>query len=217
MEAIMKQCSAKIIMITLWATLGAVSLILPPAVHAAIHVVQFGGALGLVYAPANFAANVGDTVQWNGAFSMHPLSSTTIPAGAATWHNATGTTFSYVIRVAGTYNYQCDLHIALGMIASFTAATSAVFPLANMAKKRAPEIVFFSLAGKTFIRLNMGAAEFVSVTFFTLGGKKAAVLVNTKLGSGSYDIPIPEIGPGSYFVRLIAGEQRIIKNVLVTR
>jgi plastocyanin len=193
------------------------AFILPLIVHASTHTVRFGGSLGLVYSPATFTAIVGDTVVWSGDFTMHPISSTTIPAGATTWHNATGTTFSYVIRVAGTYNYQCDFHISQGMIASFTAATSAVLPVAVTEKNPTPDVVFFSSSGKTFLRLKMQAAEYVSVAFFSLGGKKSASFVNTRLGPGNHTVSVQGIRPGRYCVRISAGERKIIRDVLVTR
>ena len=78
------------------ASIAMLTAILPAG--ATTHVVKFGGSAGLKYVPAAFAATAGDTVTWEGDFSVHPLSSTTLPAGAATWHVATGTRFTYVIK-----------------------------------------------------------------------------------------------------------------------
>jgi plastocyanin len=67
---------------------GILAIILLLAVNndwATTHVVQFGGSLGFVFSPKDFSATVGDTVEWEGDFSVHPLSSTTIPANAPSW------------------------------------------------------------------------------------------------------------------------------------
>jgi plastocyanin len=93
---------------------------------AATHVVAFGGSVGLAYSPDHFNCLVGDTVKWEGSFSSHPLSSTTVPGGATAWHNATGSTYFYAVKVAGTYHYKCDIHSGSGMVGQFTAAASAV-------------------------------------------------------------------------------------------
>ncbi len=72
-----------------------------------------------------FSANVGDTISWRGDFSAHPLSATLVPAGAMAFSNFTGSQFDYVIKVPGTYRYQCNVHFSIGMVGSFTA-TAAV-------------------------------------------------------------------------------------------
>ena len=74
---------------------------------ATTHVVTF---VCCEYTPTYFQAALGDTVEWQGDFSSHPLESTTIPAGASPFSNGSGTSFSYVIQVAGTYSYQCQVH-----------------------------------------------------------------------------------------------------------
>lgn len=108
-----------------YAFVCAIVLILSAtSIRATTHVVNFGGSLGNTYSPSSFSASVGDTVQWVGSFSVHPLSSTTIPANAATWHVAAGNSFSYRIAVAGQFNYKCDVHP--GMIGSFTVSATRV-------------------------------------------------------------------------------------------
>jgi hypothetical protein len=77
------------------------------------HIVDFGGVLGLTFLPSNFVVYVGDTVTWIGDFSEpHTVTSTSVPAGAASFFQGAGpfTTFSYIVTVAGDYFYQCDFH-----------------------------------------------------------------------------------------------------------
>ena len=62
-------------------------------VHAATFVIQFGGSLGETYSPNTLNVLVGDTIQWMGDFSMHPLSSTSVPTGASTFHQGSGSNF----------------------------------------------------------------------------------------------------------------------------
>jgi len=75
-----------------------------------------------VFAPASFTINLGDTIRWMWVSGTHTTTSVTIPAGAVTWNRnitSTSTTYIYVPSKAGTYNYKCTPHAAMGMVASF--------------------------------------------------------------------------------------------------
>ncbi|HEX5316452.1 MAG TPA: hypothetical protein VFX22_07365 [Candidatus Kapabacteria bacterium] len=93
--------------------------------HAATHIIKFGGPLGKKYAPASLTVAVGDTLVWIGDFSEHTRTLVKAPAGAK-WFKGieTGSTFRYVVTVAGRYDYQCDDHVDQGMIGNFTAVAS---------------------------------------------------------------------------------------------
>ena len=95
-----------------------------PPLRAATHIVKFGGSAGFKYVPASFSAAIGDTIKWEGDFTVHPLSSTTIPAGSQSWHVSSGSSFSYVIAVPGVYHYKCDVHS--GMTGDFQAGATGI-------------------------------------------------------------------------------------------
>jgi len=88
------------------------------------HTITFGGTS---FTPNTLNVNTGDTIIWSGTFSFHAIQSTSVPNGAATWGPtiATTTSLSYVVSVAGTYNYQCNIHASMGMTGSFTATSAA--------------------------------------------------------------------------------------------
>jgi plastocyanin len=74
---------------------------------------------------------VGDTITWVWVEGSHTTTSTSVPAGAASWNSAISanvTTFSYVVTEAGTYNYQCTPHSGF-MFASFVAQMPGVMEL----------------------------------------------------------------------------------------
>jgi len=67
------------------------------------------------FTPATINAAVGDVIIWRWQNGTHTTTSTSVPAGARTWNaqmNSTSTRFRYVIRVAGTYTYECTFHPA---------------------------------------------------------------------------------------------------------
>jgi plastocyanin len=66
--------------------------------------------------------NIGDTIKWIWVSGSHTVTSETIPGGAATFNfsmNSSSPSAKYIVKVAGTYNYQCDFHAGEGMIGSF--------------------------------------------------------------------------------------------------
>ena len=84
---------------------------------------------GLSFTPSTVNAAVGDTITWIWRDGMHTTTSTNIPPGARAWNaplDATHTRFRTRLRVAGTYNYQCNFHFAQGMVG--TIVVSAVSP-----------------------------------------------------------------------------------------
>lgn len=81
------------------------------------------------FSPNIVYAFVGDTIVWNWVDGTHTTTSTAVPVGANTWNvpmTSASTTFQYVVKVAGNYDYLCVphapgmagqivVHIALGI------------------------------------------------------------------------------------------------------
>jgi|GEM_PF-6876220 plastocyanin len=125
-----------------WILSAIFSLVFAFSACAMTHVINFGGSLGFVYSPSQLNADVGDTISWRGDFSVHPLSSTSVPSGAAAFSNSSGTQFDYVIKVAGSYRYQCDVHFSIGMVGSFTVTGTSVVPrVSNSATNSFPAAI----------------------------------------------------------------------------
>lgn len=77
-------------------------------------VIRFGGTDGNRYVPRCAKVTISQDITFNGSFTLHPLSQTSGPAGKIP-HTETGTTLTFSIDTAGTYDYQCDIHHASGM------------------------------------------------------------------------------------------------------
>jgi plastocyanin len=92
------------------------------ALQKTLYPIKFGGTDGANYIPSDITIEVGDTIVWNGSFATYSLESTSVPVGADPFGPInTGTSFQYVVQVAGTYTYQNKTFAALGMKGSFTA------------------------------------------------------------------------------------------------
>lgn len=89
-------------------------------------------ASGFSFSPNSFMAAVGDTVNFVWVSGFHTTTSTSVPAGAATWDaplDASHTSFKYVIKIAGDYAYQCTFHAAMGMLGTFNTPSVAKIAL----------------------------------------------------------------------------------------
>lgn len=189
---------------------------------ATTHVVQFGGALGESYSPSSLSVTVGDTITWEGDFSAHPLSSVTVPNGAATFHNASGTVFSYVVTVAGSYDYQCDFHASLGMTGSFTATVASGVRVLKSSQPKA-----FALDPNypnpfnpsTVIPFELPAQAHVNLDVFNVIGQKVASLVNETVPAGSHSVvwKASNVPSGVYFCRFQAGEFAQTRRMVLVR
>ncbi|MEI6684118.1 MAG: BACON domain-containing carbohydrate-binding protein [Bacteroidota bacterium] len=100
--------------------------------YAVKHIVLVGNYF---FNPSSLNVSVGDTVRWQWSAGSHTTTSGVIPSGAASWDhqiNSGSQVFDYPVTVAGTFNYVCTPHAAMGMIGTFTATgfvpTLAVSP-----------------------------------------------------------------------------------------
>lgn len=160
------------------------------SVTAAKQVVKFGGTLGNTYSPNSFTIMVGDTITWEGNFTMHPLSSTTIPATAAAWSVTSGTTFSYIVKVPGNYHYQCDLHISLGMIGSFTASTPVSSSYSSFPGKEPLSADITTVSGRPYIRFTTPISQKVTMRVMDFRGRVQGPIMFQNLTEGMHMVPL---------------------------
>lgn len=177
---------------------------------ATTHIVKFGGSTGFAYSPISFSAQIGDTVQWNGDFSMHPLSSTTIPSGAATWHAASGSAFVYPVKIAGTFNYKCDLHV--GMTGSFSVPVTATVPVGGV-RSTAMTALITSKSGRSFLQLTLQNSSVVSASLFSLDGREVPVISNTRFEPGVFTVPLHFQGHEFHVLSIRAGNRNLVKEI----
>ncbi|MEI6890295.1 MAG: T9SS type A sorting domain-containing protein [Bacteroidales bacterium] len=128
------------------------ALLIHQKAHSTIHQVLVGN---FFFNPSSLNVTVGDTVKWVWVAGSHTTTSSSIPVGAAIWDrliNSGSPSFSYKVTVAGTFNYVCTLHAAMGMVGDFTAsnpvATLAVTP-ANQDVSAASGSTTFSVSSNT--------------------------------------------------------------------
>ena len=206
------------------AKLALLFLIIVPAVSRAMtHTILFGGAVGLAYSPNSLTVTVGDTIRWQGDFTFHPLSSTTIPSNATAWHSASGTQFDYPVKSPGVYNYQCDVHFSLGMTGTFTStpagmngSTAPPSPLNLQLLEITP-----NPALQTQIRIGYGVpdAQKVTLALYNMQGRKVMTLFQGLKASGRYDANLApdQLASGTYLCRLQGSKTSVQRSVFIIK
>ncbi len=118
--------------------------------------------------PATVNAAVGDTITWTWVAGSFPHTTTcepasqgafnSLPDGAATWNvpmNSTSITFSYVLKVSGTYHYSCIPHASFGMVGVINASSVLPVTLLNFGASLTPD-------GKALLKWSVANEQNVS-------------------------------------------------------
>lgn len=165
------------------------------------------------FSPANINnAVVGDTIKWNWVSGFHTTTCdgqafTSRPPGAAPWNatmSSSTPTFSYVIQIAGTYNYICEPH-SLSMAGVIIASPSSVSQLNETVNGyKLSQNYPNPFNPTTKIRFSLPEASDVSLKIFNANGKEVAEIVNEKLAASAYEAEWDAINfsTGVYYYRL---------------
>lgn len=157
-------------------------------------------------------AIVGDTIKWTWTSGSHTTTCdgralTSRPTGAAPWNvdiNSGSPTFTYVLQVAGTYNYICVPH-APDMAGVLIVSMSSI--------KQLNEIVTgYNLTQNypnpfnpsTKIKFSVPKLSNVSLKVFDSNGREIENLVNNRLNPSSYEVDWNASGlsSGVYYYRI---------------
>lgn len=189
------------------------SLHIPISVFAATHTIVFGGSAGFAYSPAAVNVRVGDTITWTGNFAVHPLTSTTIPPGAPAWQHATGTDFSYVVTVPGTFNYKCTVHS--GMVGSFTATVASVKIRRRVSNLPGWNIRAAVSRGKTRLILNAPESGPVSIQVRSLDGALSGTERRIVAERGSNLVALQGIPAGAHLLVVTRNGKRCAISAII--
>ena len=172
-----------------------------------------------VFTPASISnVKVGDTVRFHWVSGTHTTTSTTIPAGAATWNHpisSSSQTYDYVPTVLGTYNYKCTPHAAMGMVGSFTV--TVMTGVSDPKKALAVEVYPNPVQSTATITLKSDPSHVLGLTIYDMTGK---TLLSRELENvaqnESVTLDLGSLSSGIYFARFEDAENgatvvRIVK------
>ena len=89
--------------------------------------IEFGGQLGFHYNPKDIRIAPGDSVKWQGDFTMHPLVS---DEGLWTTVNS-GSEFTFIFNQPGIYHFHCFFHGPIGMNGTATVGFYEYLPVVH--------------------------------------------------------------------------------------
>ena len=173
------------------------------------------------FSPSDFTINIGDQVMWmwDNSAGSHTTTSTTIPAGAASWDqpiNQNEQMFTYTATVAGSYDYICTFHASMGMVGHFTVlnttGVSEVPAAPTLSLNGASPVkdnlqVTYSLPSNSELNLRLIDMAGRSVRTFFSSNKSAGVFTETYSVAG--------LRKGIYFLEMEAGDSRISKKIAI--
>lgn len=163
----------------------------------------------MAYSPNVVLANVGDTIIWGGDFSFHPLESTTVPSGANTFNVTSGTSFIYVLSVAGDYNFHCSVHLFTGQVKATASSTET----SNIDPQS--EILIYPTGVHNFLKINMPSSGKSHVA--DIKNIVGQTVLYMDLSNGSINtLDFSGLYNGIYFVA-IRNEMDIVKVVRVVK
>ncbi len=166
------------------------------------------------FSPNSLNVNVGDTVHWTlGSGFPHTTTSTQVPSGAAGWNNNINSStpdFSYVVTVAGIYNYECTIHSFTGQFVALNTGitTPDIFSNFNI----------YSVRPSTYtISYTLMHSADVKISVYDLTGKSARVLNSSVQSAGDYlnTYYLEDLKKGIYLLEIFIGNRHISKRLIL--
>lgn len=140
-----------------------------------------------------------DIIVWQWVNGVHTTTSTSVPAGAATWDapiTSAAPTYSYVVTVAGTYAYVCTPHASMGMAGGFVATCPNAVP--SLIKNYVSEVYPNPFTNK--FTVEMPDADMI--TLYNMVGEKMKTVILPR-GETKTEINASDLPQGIYFYCII--------------
>lgn len=168
--------------------------------------------------------SIGDTIEWRGNFTNHPLTSTdSIPAGAMPFGKSSGNTpYQYVVTHEGFYAFKCVYHgddTTKFMRGRFTAVTNSVKNAPSASGIKLEQNYPNPVSGQTNIGFSLEKATDLTLSLYTNTGEFVKSLASGKYDGGKHSIPVDAstLANGVYFYRLTANGETLAGQMVVTK
>lgn len=183
--------------------------------NATTHQILFGGATGFQYAPNSLNVAIGDTIVWSGDFGTHPLKSLSVPPTATPISNSSGTVYSYIIKVEGSYTYHCEKHSSMTGTITTTSASVRENAIATIALLNYPNPV----GSSTSFHFNLPASGNVSMKLYDIKGYMVADVMNGYRPSGENEVSLntQNLANGTYICKFESGVYHITHEIVVVK
>lgn len=165
------------------------------------------------FTPASLSVNVGDTIVWTLGSGNHTTTSTTIPQGADPWDspiNSNVQSFTYVINVAGTYDYICTPHAFAGQMVAINTGINSLDLFSNFN--------IFSVRPSIYnISYLLARSGNIKISVYDITGKSAKILKSSYQTAGTYssNYNFEDLKKGIYIFEMIIDKHRFTKRLVI--
>lgn len=165
------------------------------------------------FTPASLSVNVGDTIVWTLGSGNHTTTSNTIPVGADPWDspiNSNVQSFTYVITVAGTYDYICTPHVFAGQIVAINTGINTLDLFSNFN--------IFSVRPSIYnISYSLARSGNIKISVYDITGKSAKILKSSYQTAGTYtsNYNFEDLKKGIYIFEMIIDKHRFTKRLVI--
>ncbi len=165
------------------------------------------------FAPASLSVNVGDTIVWTLGNGSHTTTSNTIPVGADPWDspiNSSVQSFTYVITVAGTYDYFCTPHLFAGQIVAINTGINSLDLFSNFN--------IFSVRPSIYnVSYSLARSGNIKISVYDITGKSAKILKSSYQTAGTYtsNYNFEDLKKGIYIFEMIIDKHRFTKRLVI--
>jgi len=158
------------------------------------------------FSPKDLTITAGDTVIWSNTAGNHNLDGlqSVFPSNPVSFGNnlGSGWTYKFIFKTAGTYDYQCDPHAAMGMVGKITVNTKTVTSAESLSDNSG-NLQLYPNPASTFIELKIPANYSViqSLNVYSISG----ALIDQKAfpgNSGSIRYDISRFKNGIYLMEI---------------
>lgn len=165
------------------------------------------------FTPASLSVNVGDTIVWTLGSGNHTTTSNTIPVGADPWDspiNSSVQSFTYIITVAGTYDYICTPHVFAGQIVAINTGINSLDLFSNFN--------IFSVRPSIYnISYSLARSGNIKISVYDITGKSAKILKSSYQTAGTYtsNYNFEDLKKGIYIFEMIIDKHRFTKRLVI--
>jgi plastocyanin len=197
-----------------WFVLLFTFLFFIPKTQAMVWVIQ---AIDNDFRPNFINLQIGDTIKWQWVNGVHTTSSNGIPFTASPWNallDSTHTSFTYVVTVAGTYNYVSVLNVPF-MTGIFSTPVTGIDEASTIFGN--VKAWWNSSGNEAIVQFEMKQNATVKVELINLNGTICYSAEHSDLASSiiQQKISTSQFPAGYYFIILNAGDGMIGKKIFI--
>ena len=180
------------------------------ASFAATYTIHVGS---MSFTPSSLTVHPGDVITWVWDNGTHTTTSSLVPIGATSWDKpitSADPSYSYTATVLGTYNYQCNFHVSMGMVGTFyVVSPTGIAPTS-------PDHIFSLFPNPTSDVIHVQFSQPLIPVTISLTDMTGKQVINTRTNVMiETDLNLRNLPNGSYIITAQQGDNVHKERILV--